>query len=581
VRAWSLRCAAVAALVASVVAVGSASSRPAARDARIPVIVVLRQTDQTLPRSADALVLSLRQRAAISQRGLVALLREARVPFRRFWITNALALRADQALIARLARRQDVAAIVADRASKPAPPRATRAAVRAQEVAWGVEKIGAPAVWAQGARGQGIVIGVADTGMQWDHPALRGHYRGTSGTGVSHAYNWHDAVHGDIDGDGGSPCGFGASAPCDDNGHGTFVTGIAAGGEGENVIGVAPEARWIGCRNMDDGVGRPSTYLECLQFFLAPTDAAGANPDPARRPDVVSNSYVCPPEEGCAAAALGPAVDAMRAAGIFMAVAAGNDGPSCSSIRHPPAIYDAVFTVGGTELGDAIRPTSSRGPVRADGSGRAKPDIVAPGTAIRSAYPRDSYRALSGTSAAAPHVAGAVALLWSAYPWLRRDVERTEQLLRASAAGLTTTAGCGGDSATAVPNNTFGAGRVQVAAAYDRARNGSPVAADRVAPVLARVRVQPRVARARAARALRFALSERGRVTIVVEGRVRGRFVARGRPFPVAAARGASAVPLRARVRGLPPGTYRLAVTPRDAAGNVGRAVRAGFVVRS
>ncbi len=571
-------------MLVSVVAVASASSRPLdapPSGVRVPVIVVLRTPDDSLPGSADALVRTLRQRAATSQRGVVDLLREARVPFRRFWITDAVALRADRDLIARLARRPDVAAVVTDRASQTAVPRATRATARAQEVGWGVEKIGAPAVWAQGARGQGIVVGVADTGMQWDHPALRSHYRGTSGTGVSHAYNWHDALHGDIDGDGGSPCGFDASAPCDDNGHGTFVTGIAAGGEGENVIGVAPEARWIGCRNMDDGIGRPSTYLECLQFFLAPTDAAGANPDPARRPDIVSNSYVCPPEEGCAVAALGPAIEAMRAAGIFMAVAAGNDGPSCSSIRYPPAIYDSVFTVGGTEFGDTIRPTSSRGPVTADGSGRAKPDIVAPGTAIRSAYPRDSYRALSGTSAAAPHVAGAVALLWSAYPWLRRDVERTEQLLRASATRLTTTQGCGGDSATAVPNNTFGAGRVQVAAAFDRARTEGPTAPDRVAPVLGSVRVQPRVARARAPRALRFGLSEGGRVTIVVEGRVRGRFVARGRPFPVAARRGANTVPLRARVSGLAPGTYRVAVTPRDAAGNIGRAVRAGFVVRS
>ena len=190
----------------------------------------------------------------------------------------------------------------------------------------------------------------------------------------------------------------------------------------------------------------------------------------------------------------------MRAAGIFMAVAAGNDGPSCATIRYPPAIYDAAFTVGASEADDSIRTTSSRGPVTADGSGRAKPDVVAPGTAIRSAYPRDSYRALSGTSAAAPHVAGAVALLWSAYPRLRRDVERTEQLLRATAARLTTNQGCGGDSATAVPNNTFGAGRIQVAAAFDRARSGAPTAPDRIAPVLASVRVQPRVARARAAR---------------------------------------------------------------------------------
>jgi hypothetical protein len=271
----------------------------------------------------------------------------------------------------------------------------------------------------------------------------------------------------------------------------------------------------------------------------------------------------------------------MRAAGIFMAVAAGNDGPSCSSIKYPPAIYDAVFTVGGTDPGDTIRPTSSRGPVTADGSGRPKPDVVAPGTAIHSAYPDDSYRDLSGTSAAAPHVAGAVALLWSAYPWLRRDVERTEQLLRASARRATTTEGCGGDTPTAVPNNTFGAGLVQVAVAYERAGSEGPTGSDRVAPVLTRVGVQPRVAVAWAPRALRFGLSERGRVTIVVERRVRGRFVARGRPFPVAARPGANAVSLLGRVSVLPPGTYRLALTPRDAVGNVGRAVRAGFVVRS
>src|SRR6185503_19086485 len=118
---------------------------------------------------------------------------------------------------------------------------------------------------------------------------------------------------------------------------------------------------------------------------------------------------------------------------------------------------------------------------------------------------------------------------------------RTEQLLRASATRLTTTEGCGGDSASSVPNNTYGAGRVEVSAAYERALSEGPTASDRIPPVMMRVLVQPRVAVAWAPRALRFGLSERGRVTIVLERRVRGRFVVRGRPFAVAAVRGGNA----------------------------------------
>jgi subtilisin family serine protease len=224
---------------------------------------------------------------------------------------------------------------------------------------------------------------------------------------------------------------------------------------------------------MDEGIGRPSTYIECLQFFLAPTDLDGLNPDPSRRPNVVGNSYSCPPDEGCAVGALQGAMENLRAAGVFMAVAAGNEGDEgCSSVRTPPGPYDASVTVGATDAADRIAFFSSRGPVQVDGSGRSKPDLVAPGVTIRSST-ASGYGILSGTSMATPQVGGAVLLLWSALPQLRGNVDATEGLLASSAVPLTTTDGCGGDSPTAVPNNTYGHGRIDVIAAYRTATGAS------------------------------------------------------------------------------------------------------------
>jgi hypothetical protein len=556
--------------------------RDAEAGRRAAVLVLLRaqMPARTPSVSAGSLVTSLRATAAGSQTGLARFLRARQIPYRSYWIVNALALRADRALIAELAERGDVAAIVSDAPHRVRLERPTSAAAQRLPAAeWGVEKIGAPAVWDRGIQGQDLVVGVADTGFQWDHPALRSQYRGWDGTTTSHDYAWWDAVRSDIDGNGTNPCGFSVRSPCDDAGHGTFVAGIAVGGEGANAVGVAPRARWIGCRNMDAGIGRPSSYIECLQFFLAPTDLTGANPDPRRRPDIVVNSYVCPPEEGCDPAVLRPAVDAMRAAGILMPTAAGNEGPGCSSIRFPPAFYDSVLSVGATDEVDGIRRSSSRGPVTADGSGRGKPDLAAPGSNIRSAYPPSTYRVLSGTSAAAPHVAGTAALLWSAFPWLRRDVERTEQILRETAVPLRTSDRCGGDSTTQVPNNTFGAGRIRADAAYERAAGAAP---DTTAPALRGLRLVPAVATAgRAARA-RFVLSEDARVTIRIERRAGTRFV---RLAPRVAARGSAGansvrVALRVGRRALAPGAYRLVAQARDAAGNASAVARAGFRVR-
>ena len=228
-----------------------------------------------------------------------------------------------------------------------------------------------------------------------------------------------------------------------------------------NQIGVAPEAEWIGCRNMDQGVGSPATYAECYKWFLAPTDLNNLNPDPSKAPDVINNSWSCPVSEGCTdPLVLLPVVEAVRAAGILTVHSAGNNGPSCASINTPAAIYEASFTVGNTDSFDQIAFSSSRGPVTIDGSGRIKPDVSAPGTSIRSSIPGGGYGTLSGTSMAGPHVAGLAALLLSAQPDLIGQVENTERLIANSAVPVSSAAQCGGIPDTIYPNNSSGWGRI-------------------------------------------------------------------------------------------------------------------------
>ena len=493
--------AAVAAAVASMAAAVTAGERPPLDltqrvDARVLadtangrtahfLVVMRRQADVggvpdtvSSRRALGREVVDRLRDAASAQAPLRAELARRGVSYRPFWIVNALAVRGDRALVDALSARADVARIEPDRAFRGLQTTAEPAvAARAATVEWNIQKIQADKLWNLGFKGEGMVYANADTGVAWQHPALLPHYRGWNGTTAVHDYNWHDAIHATISA-GTNPCGVNTTAPCDDGFHGTHTMGIGVGDDAAgHQIGVAPGAKWIACRNMDRGVGRPSTYIECLQFFTAPTNLAGGAPNPDLRPHAVGNSYGCPPDEQCQVNSLQAAVDNVRAAGIFMAVSAGNSGQGgvCGTVNDPPAIYDSSITVGSTDINDAIAASSSRGPVVVDGSNRPKPDVAAPGVQVNSSVPPNGYAAVSGTSMASPHVGAAVLLLWQAVPSLQRNVNQTEALLENSAVHLTTTNTCGGNTSTSVPNNTFGYGRIDVLAAYNAAQQPTAV----------------------------------------------------------------------------------------------------------
>ena len=218
----------------------------------------------------------LQSTAAASQADVLQFLRENNIEHRSYWINNSIWLRADAATLQTLSQRADIAYVHANPSVRGDFPQ--QAEQQPLLPLGGIEQsinlVGAPAVWAAGYTGQGIVVAGHDTGYDWDHPALINSYRGYNGMAADHNYHWHDAIHTD-----GSDCGADSPEPCDDNNHGTHTMGTMVGDDGgSNQIGMAPGAKWIACRNMNEGFGTPTTYTECFQWFLAPTDLDDNNP---------------------------------------------------------------------------------------------------------------------------------------------------------------------------------------------------------------------------------------------------------------------------------------------------------------
>ena len=198
-----------------------------------------------------------------AERTQAPLLRELKrrgLEYRPFWIANMIWVRGDMADVQALALRGDVAHIYANPTvhvdepiAEPAYAAGPQAAAQPDAIEWNITKVDAPEVWAAGFTGQGVVIGGQDTGYQWDHPALKGKYRGWNGTAASHDYNWHDAIHTTTH---GSSCGANSPAPCDDYGHGTHTMGTMVGrrwrgqsdrhGAGRAVDRLPQYGQWLG-----------------------------------------------------------------------------------------------------------------------------------------------------------------------------------------------------------------------------------------------------------------------------------------------------------------------------------------------
>ncbi|MFG2163565.1 S8 family serine peptidase [Micromonospora chersina] len=446
-----------AALLAAVVVVYAVPGQPGLHGERL-LVVLREQADLTgIPGGAPGRA-GRDARAAEVYRRLVATAERTQGDLRRelgrlrlhptpYYLVNAIETDGGPAVRAWLAGRPEVSRVLVSQRLRPLPAAAppTRGTVPAPTgPTWNVSLIGADRVWSElGVTGAGVVVGSSDSGVDGRHPALAAGFRGGDDS-------WYDPWEH-------------RRTPADRGGHGTHTVGSAVG---RNGIGVAPGASWVGCVNLDRNLGSPARYLDCLQFMLAPFPPGGdplTDGRPQRAPDVLTNSWGCPPVEGCDPGALRPATAALAAAGILVVAAAGNTGPYCGSIADPPAPYPDVLTVGAVDRARQLTRFSSRGPAA---GGAAKPDLVAPGAGVPSAFPGGGYATLDGTSMATPQVAGVVALMWSANPALVGNLDRTRRILAdtATPAGSPADAPCGG------ARNLVGAGLVDAYAAVRAAR---------------------------------------------------------------------------------------------------------------
>lgn len=397
-----------------------------------------------------AVVSSLRATADRDQAPALATLRAAKADYVPLYIDNSIYVRnGSRELADRLAAEPGVVAVRTPTTYRLTEPVTEQKAAVRSGVEWGVSAVHADQAWERyDATGQGIVVGSIDSGAQYDHPALVSAYRGTNADGTfTHDYNWYDPAQ---------VCA--AAAPCDNNGHGTHTIGTMVGDDhAGQQIGVAPGARWISAKGCEDDNCSDLALALSAQWMLAPTKRDGSDPDPSRRPNIINNSWGGGPGNTW----YQEWVRQWVAAGIFPTFSAGNSGPGCSTAGSP-GDYPESYSVGAVDENGAVTSWSSRGNPQ---SGEVKPDIAAPGQMIRSSVPGNRYAYYSGTSMAAPHVSGAVAVLWSAAPALVGDVARTRAVLDRSAHDHDDTS-CGG---TAADNKVYGEGMLDVAEAVGSA----------------------------------------------------------------------------------------------------------------
>ncbi len=352
-----------------------------------------------------------------------------------YWIFNGLAVNATADVVYELAARPEVASITADKIAALAAPAAYDGPVVPN-----LNVVSAPALWDLGFRGQNIVVANMDTGVDLNHPDLITRWRGGSNS-------WFD------------PNGQHPTIPTDLNGHGTWTMGVMVGDDnGSAAIGVAPDAQWIAVKIFDDqGVATATVIHLGFQWLLDPDN----DPLTDDAPHVVNNSWTFQ-SPGCDLEFQGD-LTALRTAGILPIFAAGNAGPGSSS-SYSPGNNPGALAVGATNNNDGIYFKSSRGPATCGGPTTTYPELVAPGVNIRSTDLFGLYATDTGTSMAAPHIAGGLALILSAFPDL--SVPDQEAILLNGAVDL----------GSVGPDDTYGYGRLDLLASYQwwLGQSGSP-----------------------------------------------------------------------------------------------------------
>ncbi len=399
---------------------------------------------------------SARQRAAIES----FLSAEGAVRVRDLWIINGFSTTLPAVAVKRLADKAGVQRIDIDsfvqggRSQRMPAPRAQRvgaippldASVQSTgddaavvlthpKPGWNIAAVRAPEVWALGHTGKHVVVASMDTGVDLAHPALRRQWRG----GLN---SWFDP-HGE------------EAAPYDALGHGTQAMGVIVGG---SALGMAPDARWIAVKLYNaDGRARMSDIHLAFQWLMDPD----GDPATIDAPDVVNASWTLNGRStGSCFLEFSDDIRVLRSAGIAVVFAAGNDGPA-ERTSNSPGNNPGVLSVGAVDGDLAVARQASRGPSACDGA--IYPRLVAPGVNVRTADlshgGMPSFANVSGSSIAAPHVAGMLALLAGAFP--SASVAELEDALARGARDL-------GDAGA---DNVFGHGLADTWAAFHVLKN--------------------------------------------------------------------------------------------------------------
>ena len=391
------------------------------------------------------------------------------------WLSNSITCTTTKDVIYLLSERDDIL-IIGHNADKEAILSGQQSAVSGQqsvkaetEIEEHVSQVNAPQVWNQGYTGEGVLVAILDTGVNYEHPDLADHLWDGGAQYPNHGYNSYD----------------GSNNTMDNRGHGTHCAGIICGdGTGNKQTGIAPDATLMCVKALND-TGNTNASAICAGMEFAVEHGA----EVLSMSLGIANSSVADREmlrQTC--------VNTLQA-GVVASVAAGNEGDSQNSnpipnnVRVPascpaPWIHpdqqenagelSCVVSVGAVNKNDNVATVSSRGPVTWQetsfgdypynpGIGLIRPDVCAPGVDVVSLnYSDNGYTKKTGTSQAAPNVAGIICLMLSKKPEM--TPAEISMVLETSAFKLENN-----------KNNNSGSGRVDALAAINAIDMGALV----------------------------------------------------------------------------------------------------------